>query len=177
MTYVSKIVFSAVLLGLSGCGLSKSDCLEGDWFGIGLRDGRMGELPAKIEKHRESCGKHEIAPDVDRWELGRQKGLLSYCTPDNAYDVGARGSRLKGSCPAASYAAMQPAYERGQKYHSINQQISDLENEKADLYQQLDAARLNDVPVKLSGSIHSRIHFINIRLGYLRLQLGRYARF
>ena len=177
MSYVHKIAVGIALVGLSGCGLSKSDCVQGDWFGIGLRDGQLGELSSKIEQHRESCGKHGISPDADLWEQGRQRGLLTYCTPKNAYEVGSRGSHLKGSCSAAAYTEMQPAFERGQKYYDISQRIAHLESEKADIYQELDNLRASNPLGVITGPAHARIQQINLRLGMLRVQLGRYSYF
>lgn len=171
MFSTSKSTVLFCLLLLSSCGLSKSTCQEGDWFGIGLRDGYQGQLPDKLDKHVKSCSKHEIVPNVDLWEQGRQQGLKRYCTPQNAYNVGANGFSLKQSCPAELSSSLYAAHSVGRNYYNISQDIADLENKKHELYNQLNQDPISGIPKVSEQSIYSRISFINLRISLLRARL------
>jgi hypothetical protein len=177
MLSTSKSIILFCLLFLSSCGLSKSTCQEGDWFGIGLRDGRQGQLPSKLEQHIKSCAKHEVAPNLTLWEQGRQQGLKQYCTPQNAYNVGANGFQLKQSCPAELSSSLYAAHSVGQNYYNISQDIADLENKKRDLYAQLDRDPISGIPKVSEQSIYSRLSFITLRIALLRARLLQNAHY
>ncbi len=88
------------VLWLSGCStLSEQDCRQGNWFQIGIRDGRFGEPTSVLEAHQTACNKYAVNIDTNAYLAGREQGLQSYCELENAFRLGLNGSRYKGTCP------------------------------------------------------------------------------
>jgi hypothetical protein len=93
----------AVLAALAACAsLSEDACRAGDWRGIGLRDGAAGRADGYVANHAEACAEIGVIPDIVAWGAGRAEGLTLYCTPQNAFDIAARGSRINAVCPASA---------------------------------------------------------------------------
>ncbi len=90
-----------VVMVLSGCAtLNVEQCRRGDWYGIGLADGRDG-LPAadQLDRHMQACARHGVRVDMRLYQQGHTQGLLDYCRIDNAFDTGLRGQRYRHVCP------------------------------------------------------------------------------
>jgi len=95
-------VFAAFFL--SSCAtLKKSDCLEGNWSGIGFNDAAAGlRSDSQFRAHTKACAKHRIAPNVAVYNTGYQKGLVKFCTTTNGYNRGTSKSEYFGVCPQAT---------------------------------------------------------------------------
>ena len=133
MTKAAKIVV-LFALGMAACTqLSKSACEQGDWQGIGQRDGALGRDAAWVDRHQESCAKHGITVDTALWEQGRQQGLRLFCTPESQYDLGRSGRRFNEICAAENLPEHRAAYDKGRKYYELTRQIEELEAEISSL--------------------------------------------
>lgn len=140
MKRLISLVLLPVLLG--GCAaLSESDCRRGDWYGIGERDGRDGRTD-RIGSYAEACNKYAVLPDIGDYQSGRERGLRSYCLPENGYREGRSGSSYQGVCPAETAGAFLREYERGRVVYDMAQQIDRLENEVRRL--ERDMKRVDD---------------------------------
>lgn len=119
----------AVLLALaaSGCAsLSERQCRSGDWTAIGRADGAKG-LPAKeIERHREACAAHGVAPDEPRYRAGHEQGLAEYCTPRGGYVTGRSGGTYRDACPAARADAFLQAHRHGRDVQALLDEVKSL---------------------------------------------------
>jgi hypothetical protein len=90
-----------VVMALSGCAtLNLEQCRRGDWYGIGLTDGRAG-IPAtgRLERHIQACARHGVRIDDRLYRQGHNQGVLDYCRIDNAFVTGLRGQRYQHVCP------------------------------------------------------------------------------
>lgn len=115
---------------LAGCAtLDRSECLTADWRAIGLADGAEGYGPDRLDAHRADCARYGVTPDAAAWEAGRQAGLASYCTPENAYRVGAIGAELSDQCPAEDMPELQAAWNEGSLRYAIEREISALRSQ------------------------------------------------
>lgn len=133
-----KLLPLAPVLFLMSCAsLNEDACRTGDWEGIGFRDGTNGRLTSYISEHREACGEYGIAPNSAAWLRGRIEGLKQYCTPDNAYWVGRRGSELAPVCSAAQSSDLRLANFYGMRYHEIDSEIDFLEDQMDELLTRL----------------------------------------
>ncbi|MDO4450897.1 MAG: DUF2799 domain-containing protein [Moraxella sp.] len=96
----SILLFLPILI-LSGCAttttLKATECTHANWEHVGLNDGMHGASSQAILKHAKTC-QGKSTPNHELWEAGRQKGLESYCTPNNAYNIGRLGRTLNGVC-------------------------------------------------------------------------------
>ena len=108
------LVLLLFLLAVSGCsGMSVEECSVADWRAIGYEDGAKGLSPGAFGKHRQACAEHGVAADFDGYLAGRKAGLAHYCRPQNGYNLGARGYRYSGVCPAELEAGFLAAHGDG----------------------------------------------------------------
>jgi hypothetical protein len=103
-----------ILLTLSGCStLSKKECLQGDWYGIGLNDGINGYGQERMDEHRESCAEHGQSVDHAAYQRGRSEGLKQFCTQANGYQQGSNGREYNDVCPTALKMEFLEGYHSG----------------------------------------------------------------
>jgi len=130
------------LLGLSGCAtVSKNECLAGDWYGIGVRDGADGYGEERFVENAEACSKHGIAADRERWLDGRMRGLERYCTVRNGLAVGERNSTYRGVCSPPDEEGFLRGYELGRDLGDARGRLSSLESEIQNIRDRLDRDR------------------------------------
>lgn len=131
------IACSMIAFGCASCApiesVSPQQCEGGDWTGIGFADGQAGRSAEYVSRHQDACAKVGIAPNVTAWRAGRERGLKTYCTPQNAYQVGRDGSDLSGVCPASAAIDLNRANAQGRKYHAIGREISSLRTKSSDI--------------------------------------------
>ncbi len=118
-----------LVLFVSACssGLSKEECLLADWRQIGFEDGSQGRDLAMIASHRKSCAKAGVAPDLDRYELGHKKGVVSWCVYDKGLAHGSRGKSYNGICPSSLEANFLAGFNLGQKRYTAMTKVHSLE--------------------------------------------------
>ena len=132
MKIVSLLLISLIL---SGCAtLSKDQCQQGDWFGIGLADGRQGETLSRLSKHSEACAEFGIGVNSQQYMEGRTQGLNDYCLLDNAFNSGLSGRRYQRVCPPSidslfdrCNSAAYEVYELRNNSNSIDNQLTNIE--------------------------------------------------
>ncbi|MGI9304586.1 MAG: DUF2799 domain-containing protein [Gammaproteobacteria bacterium] len=124
------VLLSTTLL-ISGCAtLSKEECLAADWQVIGFEDGARGESASRIGEHREACAKHGIAPALDAYDNGRNRGLReNFCRQPSAYQHGLRGRGYQGVCPADMERDFLLAYNYGAEIYGLKSQASSMEGQ------------------------------------------------
>lgn len=120
-------------LGLGSCAttLSKNDCMAMDWRTMGYEDGAAGHPASRIGVHRRACGEHGVAPDFDEYQAGRAEGLVEFCTPANAYRVGASGAQYAGVCPVEREGDFLRAYSEGQESYVLRSRVSSTRSQLA----------------------------------------------
>jgi Protein of unknown function (DUF2799) len=130
------IAITVINITVMGCAtLSKEECLQGDWRGIGYRDGTHGYDLTRIEQHQKACADYHVAPDLNAYQAGRDEGLLVYCTPSNGFNLGERVEDYGGICPPYLESAFLEQYERGLRAaYQVNEQ--DLEKQEDDRHDQ-----------------------------------------
>lgn len=160
-----------VLIVLGSCAtLSESECKTGEWTVVGFEDGAQGRQPEFIAQHREACAEYGIAPDLDEYLAGRERGLVQYCTPQRAYDLGRQARPVANVCPAALSQQLDTANYQGREYRRLSDEIRQLEREIDEYEAELAAVDPTTGAVvsrSLSGSVGSA------RLQILQLQARR----
>lgn len=180
--FAMKIAPIAVLAGtlvLASCGLTEKQCAQGDWAGIGLKDGKNGRSADYIQTHMKSCAKHGIDVEQPIWEQGRQEGLKTYCTPASAYIEGRNGKGLKSVCPDAELEALKAAHAKGEHYYDIQQEIRSLFYERDQLLSEISNLRRGAQSPDTLLAIQSRqleISRIDFDINMLDLEAARYSR-
>ena len=113
---------------LAGCAtLDREDCLQADWYTIGLEDGARGYAVERLGDHRRACAKHSIVPNAERYMLGRNEGLKSFCTYERGFSEGRAGHAYAGACPQpTSFVA---GYNRGREMYDLYRERDELQRE------------------------------------------------
>jgi hypothetical protein len=163
---VLAIWIAGLTMLFGGCAtLDKDECLHADWQSIGYEDGARGYKASRIASHRKACAKHGIAPDFDRYEAGRLKGLEEWCTPRNGYQQGVRGHHYNGVCPESLEGPFMEALAYGKDVHAyasqVERQEEDLKKMVADLGTlQMDLAAMEEELVRSGVSPRRRRHLL-----------------
>lgn len=125
---------------LQGCAsLSQDECRSADWYSIGYEDGLRGHTPVRIADHRKACASHGVAPDLARYNEGRDAGLSWYCEPRNGFRLGVKGQAYAGACPASAEAAFLDAWSAGKEIHESEYQVRRLDRILGVNREQLDS--------------------------------------
>lgn len=64
--------------------LSEEECVRGNWWLVGYKDGTKGYDSSRLEEHAQAC-KDYSKPDRNRYMAGRQIGLTYHCAESRAY--------------------------------------------------------------------------------------------
>lgn len=120
----------ALFLLLGGCAsLDKAECLNADWYAIGLEDGARGRALERLGGHRRACAEHGIAPNTERYLAGRGEGLKSFCTFQRGYSQGRAGQAFADVCPAGLANAFAAGYRQGRDLYELHRQLSSVQAE------------------------------------------------
>jgi hypothetical protein len=132
-------LLAIALAATSGCApVSKSECQTGDWYDIGVRDGARGYGEERFLENAQACAKHGITADRERWLDGRMQGLQRYCTPHNAFEVGARNESYGGVCRQFNEDGFMRAYSAGRDLAEARATRSRWDSEISDIRDKLD---------------------------------------
>lgn len=124
----------ALLIAAIGCGcasLDRSECLNANWYAIGLEDGARGRPLERLGDHRRACAEHKVAPDPERYVAGRNEGLKSFCTYERGFSQGRSGQAYAGSCPANLAASFQSGYRLGRELYDLNRRLGEVQTQIA----------------------------------------------
>jgi len=128
----------AAMLLLAGCaGMDKSECVNADWYAVGLEDGAQGRGVERLGAHRRACAEHNVSPDGERYAAGHREGLKSFCTYERGYALGRAGNTTTATCPPALRENFLAGYQRGRALHDRNARLdkvnADIRKTKAGL--------------------------------------------
>lgn len=122
--------------------LSKEQCQAGDWAGIGYSDATMGySSGARLAKHQAACQEHSIVVNSDKYLVGWNKGIVTFCTQDNGYKQGLDGYVYSSICPEKLEAAFLKGYEKGRELYQVRSKYQQYVNRQNDVRDDLDRAR------------------------------------
>lgn len=121
----------ALAFALSACSSAnsqKNTCTERDWFELGRHDGAQGSTDDKLQKYTNDCRKAAINADAETMYVnGRNAGLVEYCTPENAFELGRMGIAYMYVCPSTVEPKFLVGYRKGQRAREL-----EIENKKID---------------------------------------------
>ncbi|WP_068083483.1 DUF2799 domain-containing protein [Polycladidibacter stylochi] len=124
------VCLTAVALSLGGCAsLSKDQCLQGDWKGIGVLDGKEGRPETRIEEHQKACAKYKVIPDRAAYNSGRKEGLKTYCSVSSGFSQGRADKRYYQVCSGRAASLFLDGYNLGQTLRQAEDANDDAERE------------------------------------------------
>lgn len=111
-----------------GCAtLNEGQCVAGDWYEIGKRDGAAGWQRARLFKHVEACSKYAAQPDPYAYDAGREAGLTLYCTPYQGFIEGNEGHPYRGVCAADVEQSFLATWRDGRAIYEAREAVDDVE--------------------------------------------------
>ena len=128
---------------LSGCGSSEKNslvCNSVDWFEIGRIDGSKGLPQSNLDMHKQRCSGELPAAKEMLYLNGRKTGLTSYCTPQNAWELGKTGKDYRGVCSSLNEELFLKKYRQGKKLYEMQMRSSTLGTEIQTLLEDVDSA-------------------------------------
>lgn len=115
-----RLTISVGLLALTGCaGMSANECELADWQAVGYEDGVQGRSSDKFGSYRKNCAQHEVAPDFQAYQSGRDAGLREYCQPTRGFREGSRGAKYVGVCPADLEGDFLDGFNNGRTLYEL----------------------------------------------------------
>lgn len=127
-------------MALTSCAtLNEEECAVADWYVIGLEDGEQGRAESYLGKHRSACAEYAVAPDFSQYQLGRQRGVLQYCTVQQGYRLGRQGKPLNPVCPDTHTVRFETAYASGKKIYQTEKAVRAAEKQVAEIESEIDA--------------------------------------
>lgn len=166
-----------VVMALSGCAtLNLEQCLRGDWYGIGLADGRDGlPAPDRLDRHMQACARHGVRVDVRLYHQGHAQGLLDYCRIDNAFDTGLRGRRYRHVCPPEIDALFDHYNRAAYRVYDLRRQLDNMDRW---LFSAVEYRLLNrDLSRKDRRWLRNDMHEFEWRRDRLRYELYKSERY
>ncbi len=132
MKFVFYILNAGFLLAIVACApISEEGCKSGNWARIGYSDGLKGAYPSRFSEYQEACAEYGVAPVEAHWRQGRDEGLKSYCTKENAYILGRRGREIHNVC--SNMGELQKPNRLGLRAYDLEERIDDLKDERREL--------------------------------------------
>ncbi|WP_454761681.1 DUF2799 domain-containing protein [Caulobacter segnis] len=111
-----KLLIAGAALALASCAtMSKEQCLQGDWRGVGYGDGASGYPMSRIDSHAKACAKSGVTPDASLYAQGRTEGLVGYCTEMRGFAVGRSGGVYWHVCPQPAESEFLGGYADGER--------------------------------------------------------------
>lgn len=146
----------AVVLAMTGCAtLSEGQCVSGDWYEIGHRDGLRGQERSRLFNHSEACAQYGTQPDVRAYDAGRRAGLTRYCTPQQGFTEGREGRSYRGVCSLPAERDFLAAFEDGRNIHLAEERVERIERDLRRTEKQLDDEKLT---TKERKRLHDELH-------------------
>lgn len=127
---VKQLGIVAIAILLSACVTNtrhKVACVERDWFELGRHDGAQGAADDKLDNYAKDCRKNFSSDFETMYTNGRNAGLVEYCTPENAFELGRMGIAYMYVCPSTVEPKFLVSYRKGQRSREL-----EIENKKID---------------------------------------------
>ncbi len=165
-------IFFPILWVVSCAPIKEDQCRLGDWRGLGVRDGTRGVFINYVNRYIDECAQYGVRVNINEWREGREQGLRSYCTVENAEDRGRRGARMNNVC--GNDRDILSAYQHGQDYFEITEEIEELKDERDDIRRVIAEMRtreLSDNETRLLRRYLRRLDRIEDEINDLRRDL------
>ncbi len=163
------LVAGVMLVALAGCAsLDEGQCRAGRWSELGLSDGAQGLGVDRLNDHRKACAEFGIAPDPGPYLLGREQGLLQYCTPANALQEGLAGRTYHNVCPAPLHTRFAPVHSAALAVHRARQGVDSAYAESRGVESELRSDKITPERRKF---LREELRRLDVRLIRLRNDL------
>ena len=127
----------------AGCAtMSAEQCASADWSAIGLKDGTNGETMKMADSREAACAKANVTMDRIAYSSGREQGLVTYCTPQHAFEIGKVNGRYDGVCADHGEKEFVYAHNQGLALAGYKAAIAEAKTKLSDAT--LEVASINE---------------------------------
>jgi len=141
-------------LAFSGCAtMTEGQCLTADWYEQGYRDGRQGFPASRVIDHRDACAVVGVVPDMEEYDVGRDRGLEVYCEPSNAIALGRAGGGYANVCPIRLEERFLFYYRQGLLVHEAQENLDSLSRQSRVLQDSLEKTEDAEEQKRLRGEL------------------------
>ena len=132
--------FILIALFLGACTTSEKAkvCQEADWYELGRRDGAMGK-PMRFEENQLPllCQNSDQEKQQILFDIGRKAGLVEFCKPQNAYELGKEGKVYTDICPQETQTLFVEFYAKGNQVRELQEANLEIDSKIDVLFQQI----------------------------------------
>lgn len=141
-TQVRTLAVLALVIVLSSCSsISQQECETGDWYSIGVNDGKDGADIKKYKKYQKECASHGITADFAGYQQGYQQGLVFYCDFAHGEAHGRSGASYNTACTGKLETQFRLGYQKGKQWHQVKSAVDNLQFELEQRYRQIQQNR------------------------------------
>ena len=141
-TWFRILAVLATAIVLSSCSsISEQECVTGDWYSIGVNDGKDGADIKKYKKYQKECASHGITADFARYQQGYQQGLVFYCDFAHGEAHGRSGASYNTACTGNLEMQFRLGYQKGKEWHQVKSAVDNLQFELEQRYRQIQQNR------------------------------------
>ncbi len=141
-----SLIFTLIVAG--ACSTTQvAQCHEPDWYELGRQTGALGH-PMKLNSDSQLICK-DSNPEINSqlYTNGHRAGLIDYCKPTNAFELGRSGINYDNICPIEYESKFLVSYYNGIKIRRLKEA-----NHQLDLKLNKLAERFGNSPVNMSKS-------------------------
>lgn len=136
------LIWVALCALLSSCSsISQQECQIGDWYSIGVNDGKSGADLKQFNKYQKDCANHGITADFSRYQQGYRQGLVFYCDFAHGEAHGRAGGTYNTACSGDLEMQFRLGYQKGKRYHQAKSSVDNLRFELDQRYRQIQLNR------------------------------------
>ena len=153
---MGRLLFLFTFLTLAACAsrpTDKATCDQRDWFELGRHDGAQGSSEELLKRHVKECRKQFRSDWETMYANGRNAGLVEYCTPENAFELGKMGIAYLYVCPSTMEPKFLANYRKGQRARELEIENKKLESKIDTISEKLNTTRNDFEKVRMSNEI------------------------
>lgn len=180
-----------LLLSLGACSnISEEECASGDWYSIGVNDGKSGLDHKKFSSYQKECAGHGFTADYGRYQQGYQQGLIFYCDFSHGEEHGRAGKDYNTVCTGPREQDFRAGYQRGIRWYQarhtmdsighdidrLNRQISQNREHIYALNQQIAQEQNPNTRASLlyrTDQLRSELEQLSAQVGRLQVQFAQ----
>ena len=102
-------------------------CKNIDWYEAGRSEGTLGLPISRLEQHQKRCDSTPFHVNVEQYTVGRDAGLVDYCSPTFGMEAGRNNITYKQVCPENLEKSFLVNYELGKKIRGLERDNVDLD--------------------------------------------------
>lgn len=187
----AQLCAASLFVLLSGCSsISQQECALGDWYSIGVNDGKSGAAINKFRNYQRDCAEHGYQADFQQYETGYQQGLVFYCDFNHGEAHGRSGASYNQACSGHLEPQFRQGYEVGRRWYQAKSTVDKIDTELGRLDQNLrtlqqDIQYINQQiaqeqdPAKRASLLYRadqlrlQVDQINTRIGQLQVEYAQ----